>query len=208
MFSGIVGELGRVVGDGPADRGRLHVASSALVESLAIGDSVAVNGCCLTVASAECDGFSAEVMPQTLQCTNLDRLGDGDVVNLETSLRFQEPVGGHLVSGHIDALGDVLALQPDGNAVRARISAPSQVLSLLAEKGSVAVDGISLTVAGLDDRSFSVSLTPHTRLATTAGSWRVGTAVNLEADMLARYVQRVLDARPEALRAQPSMAEG
>ena len=186
MFSGIITERGRI---SAMEEGRLTVACGLRP---AVGASVAVNGCCLTAANSDAQGFSADVMPETLRCTNLGSLAVGAHVNVEASLRLGDELGGHLVSGHVDSVGTVAALRDEGNAVMVRIDAPPPLTELLAAKGSVAVDGISLTVVDVADGWFTVSLIPHTREITTAGNWVKGSQVNLEADMLARYVHRAL----------------
>jgi riboflavin synthase len=194
MFSGIIEELGRVSDNAIATSGRLEVAATAVVRELAVGDSVAVNGCCLTVVEASLSGFAVEVMPETARRTNLEALRPGDPVNLEASMTYGARVGGHLVSGHIDAAGTVVDLRDEGNARWVTISAPQAVMRYIVAQGCVAVDGISLTVVdALADR-FTVSLIPHTVAVTGAEAWKPGAAVNLEADLIAKYVERSLTA--------------
>ena len=192
MFSGIVEELGTVAENAIAARGRLRVGASAVVRDVAVGDSIAVNGCCLTVVEASSDGFIADVMPETARRTNLGALGAGSPVNLEAALSYGERVGGHMVSGHIDAIGTVTDTRTEDNAVWTTISAPDEVLRHVVPRGCVAVDGISLTVVDVHADAFTVSLIPHTVRSTTARSWAPGTQVNLEADLVARYVERGL----------------
>ena len=192
MFSGIVEELGTVAENAIAARGRLRVAASAAVRDVAVGDSIAVNGCCLTVVEASPDGFIADVMPETARRTNLGALGPGSRVNLEAALSYGERVGGHMVSGHVDAVGTVIDTRTEDNAVWTTVSAPADVLRHLVPRGCVAVDGISLTVVEVQDGAFTVSLIPHTVRSTTAQSWAPGAQVNLEADLVARYVERGL----------------
>jgi riboflavin synthase len=192
MFSGIVEELGTVARNAIADEGRLHVAAREVVRDVQVGDSIAVNGCCLTVVAADAAGFVADVMPETGRRTNLRALRQGDAVNLEAALRLGERIGGHMMSGHVDACGRVVALTDEGNAVVVRIAAPREVLRYVVEKGSAGVDGISLTVASVGDDSFTVSLIPHTMAVTTAGAWQEGSEVNLEADLVAKYVEKGL----------------
>ena len=190
MFSGIVIGQGQVtaVGDG-----RLDVrAPSSVLSDLEIGESVAVNGVCLTVAVVASGGFAADVMPETLARTALGELGTGDAVNLEPALRVGDRLGGHLVTGHVDAVGTVTAVRDDGNARWITIAVPASLSALFATKGSVAVDGISLTVVDVFDSAFTVSLIPHTLSATTAGAWQTGSHVNIEVDLIARYVHRAL----------------
>ncbi|HEX6539555.1 MAG TPA: riboflavin synthase [Candidatus Dormibacteraeota bacterium] len=191
MFSGIVTAQGEITA---IDEGRISVRSDGLGRgSLQLGESIAVNGVCLTVSASAGDGFSADVMPETMRRTALGRLRPGDTVNLEAALRLGDVVGGHLVTGHVDAVGTVSSQYEDGNARRCSIEIPDRLLPLLAEKGSVAVDGISLTVVDVDSTGFTVSLIPHTLQVTTAGAWRPGSPVNIEVDPMARYVARALE---------------
>jgi riboflavin synthase len=189
MFSGIVEGLGAIR---VRDEGRLGVAAPALTDGVRLGDSVAINGACLTVAEISGGGFIADVMPETLARTTLGALRAGDTVNIERALAFGDRIGGHMVTGHVDATGTVTALRDDGNARWATIDAPLDLLTMVAEKGCVAVDGISLTVVDVFATAFTVSLIPHTLENTTAGSWSVGSMVNLEVDLIARYVAGAL----------------
>jgi riboflavin synthase len=195
MFSGIVEELGAVERNAIVEEGRLQVAADAALRDVAVGDSIAVNGCCLTVVAFGEGGFVADVMPETARRTNLGALQPGDAVNLEAALRMGDRVGGHMVTGHVDAVGEVAACTPEANAVLVRVEAPVAVLRYVVEKGCVAVDGISLTVVSVDAQSFTVSLIPHTMAVTVAGRWVPGSAVNLEADMVAKYVEKGLACR-------------
>jgi riboflavin synthase len=188
MFSGIIEVLGGVRRN---DAGRLTIDCVGL-QSLRSGESIAVNGCCLTVAELAGVGFSADVMPETARRTTLGTLAPGDQVNLERALRAGEPIGGHLVTGHVDETGVVSAVEADANARRVRIEAPTGLLELVAPQGSIAVDGISLTVVDVSAAGFSVSLIPYTTAITSAGRWKVGSRVNLEADLVARYLRRLL----------------
>jgi riboflavin synthase len=192
MFSGIVETLGDA--QTGAD-GRLDITPRAPFVGLQVGESVAVSGACLTVATVTAAGFSADVMPETRHRTTLGRLGAPTSVNLERALQFGDRVGGHMVTGHIDAIGVATALREDGNARWVTIEAPEPVIDLIAEKGSIAVDGISLTVVDVFESAFTVSLIPLTLLNTTAAGWTVGTRVNLEVDLVARYVARALASR-------------
>ena len=192
MFSGIVETLGTVRAQTP---GRIEIVSRTPFAHLEIGESIAVNGACLTVASVDGEAFAADVMPETLHRTTLGELSEGATVNLERALRFGDRVGGHMVSGHIDATGIVTALREDANARWVTIATLDDVIDLVAEKGCIAVDGISLTVVDVFDAAFTVSLIPVTVAQTVAGAWRVGTRVNLEVDLIARYVARTLAAR-------------
>jgi riboflavin synthase len=192
VFSGIVETLG----DAPTSAdGRLDITPRAPFVGLQAGESIAVSGVCLTVAAVTAAGFSADVMPETRHRTTLGRLDVRTPVNLERALQFGDRVGGHMVTGHIDAPGVATALREDGNARWVTITAPEDVTNLIAEKGCIAVDGISLTVVDVFETGFTVSLIPHTLLNTTAGGWTVGTRVNLEVDLIARYVARALSSR-------------
>ena len=193
MFSGIVEELGRV-DDVDRSAGTVTVGGSEVLRGARRGDSIAVNGCCLTIADFSSGGFMADVMPETFNRTTLGSVSPGAPANLEAAMRHDGRVGGHLVTGHVDAVGTVTTMRDDGNAVWVTVGAPPALLPLLVEKGCVAIDGISLTVVEVDDTSFTVSLIPHTREHTTAGGWRAGTPVNLEGDLVAKYVQRGLAA--------------
>ena len=194
MFSGIVEELGTVARNAIAGEGRLDVAARAVVGDVSVGDSIAVNGCCLTVVSAGAEGFTADVMPETARRTNLGALHPGDPVNLEAALRAGDRIGGHMMSGHVDATGTIESLAPEGNMVVVRIVAPDAVLRYVVPKGCIAVDGISLTVVDVHADAFTVALIPHTMAVTRAGRWQPGTAVNLEADLVAKYVEKGLAA--------------
>jgi riboflavin synthase len=192
MFSGIVEELGVVARNAVDTEGRLQLAAREVLRDVAVGDSIAVNGCCLTVASADEGGFVADVMPETARRTNLGALRQGDPVNLEAALRLGDRIGGHMISGHVDAVGRVAGLSPEANAVVVRIEAPPGVLRYVVEKGCIAIDGISLTVVDVLAGAFTVSLIPHTMAVTRAGRWQPGTVVNLEADLVAKYVEKGL----------------
>lgn len=192
MFSGIVDALGTV---GARTPGRIEIVPRLPFAGLKIGESIAVNGACLTVASVSAGGFGADVMPETLQRTTLGGLVEGATVNLERALRMGDRVGGHMVSGHIDATGMVTALREDANARWVTIATPVELIDLVAGKGCIAVDGISLTVVDVFEAAFTVSLIPVTLAATVAGSWSVATRVNLEVDLIARYVARTVAAR-------------
>ncbi len=177
------------------DGARLVVEGPATAGVVVLGDSVAVAGACLTVVERQPRRLAFDCTPETLARTRLGRLEPGAPVNLEPALRLGDPVGGHLVQGHVDAVGRVRTVAPDGNGRRVWFDAPEAVLRYCVEKGSVAVDGVSLTVAGLDDRGFEVALIPHTLGATTLGALEAGDEVDLEADVLAKLVERLLAAR-------------
>lgn len=194
MFTGLVEELGEVVSRQHTSRGAvLVIKGESVYDDLKLGDSVAVNGICLTVSKLGAAGvFHTDVMPETLRRTNLHELQKGSRVNLERALRAGDRLGGHFVSGHIDGTGDILSKQREGNAIVYRIEAAPSLQRYLVEKGSVTVDGISLTVVAVDDKSFIVSLIPHTASLTTLGYKNAGDSVNLEADMLAKYLEKLL----------------
>ena len=191
MFTGLVREVGRVVS---FDGGRLRVESSL---AAAIGDSVAVDGCCLTVVDGDRQTLAFDAVPETLARTTLGRLEAGAGVNLEPAVRAGEALGGHYVQGHVDGVGAVRSVEREGEGRRVWFDAPQDVLRYVVEKGSVAVDGVSLTVATLDEEGFAVALVPHTLAETTLGSLAPGDAVNLEADVLAKYVEKLAGLRSE-----------
>ena len=189
MFSGIVEELGRFDSVDAAG-GRVRLDCGEVLRGARRGDSIAVNGCCLTLVDFISGGFVADVMPETLRRTTLGSMVAGDPVNLEAAMRHDGRVGGHLVTGHVDGVGAVISTRPDGNATWVTIAPPPELLPLLVGKGCVAIDGISLTVVEVGEDFFTVSLIPHTLENTTAAGWQRGTHVNLEGDLVAKYVQR------------------
>jgi len=187
MFTGIVEEIGIVRG---ISSGRLTIEAKKVLEDTKPGDSMAINGACLTVTSISKDNFSIDVMPETIRRTNLGRLHYGELVNLERAMSAEGRFGGHFVQGHVDDVGKVLSLQPEEEAVIARISAPAHLMPYMVNKGFIAVDGVSLTVIDCDDFSFSVSLVTYTREHTALGHRKPGDIVNLEVDIIAKYVER------------------
>lgn len=196
MFTGLVEEVGTIRSVDKA-RGKIciesgFVTSDAKGKALAIGDSIAVNGACLTVVDFSSGGFTADVMPETFRRTGLGELSKGCPVNLERAMAADGRFGGHIVSGHIDGCGKISQMDEEGNAVLITISAGDGILRQVAEKGSIAVDGISLTVAKVTGQDFTVSLIPHTVKVTNLRSRKVGDMVNLETDVLAKYVERLL----------------
>jgi riboflavin synthase len=195
MFTGLVQELGKVVSAERSGEGMRVVVSTGLTGELQSGDSIAVNGVCLTAVDIADGSFSADVMNETLSRSSLDAVGDGASVNLELPLRPSDRLGGHVVQGHVDGLGTVSEVVDDGFSRRVRVDAPPEVLRYVVEKGSIAVDGVSLTVASLDERSFTVALIPETVQRTNLGLAEAGTRVNLEVDVLAKYVERLMGAR-------------
>ena len=193
MFTGLVAELGTV--QRLARQGNsyhLTVGAKKVLENLKIGDSVAVNGACLTVVHMDEGGFTADVMPETVRLTNIGSLQPGSKVNLERTLRLCDGLDGHIVSGHVEGLGTISEQRPEGIAVVVTIATPPELLKYIIKKGSIAIDGISLTVTEVTDTSFSVSLIPHTAKETTLGFKKVGDSVNLETDILGKYVERML----------------
>jgi riboflavin synthase len=192
VFTGLVQGVGRVAALELTDAGARLRIETPLVAELNAGDSVAVNGVCLSAASFRDGSFVADAMNETLSRTSLGRLEPGAEVNLELPLRASDRLGGHLVQGHVDGVGSVADVVSDGFARRIRIEAPSSVLRYVIEKGSIAVDGVSLTVAELDDRSFTVSLIPETLQRTNLGHAGAGDSVNLEVDVLAKYVEKLM----------------
>lgn len=193
MFTGLVEELGKVKNMVRTSRSvRLTINASKVVSDVKIGDSIAVNGTCLTVVAHGDDWFTADVMPETVDRTVLSRLKTGDKVNLERTLRVGDRFGGHIVSGHIDGVGTISGKNTNDIAVIVRITAEPQVMRYIVEKGSIAIDGTSLTVVEVGNDWFTVSLIPHTAGLTTVGLKSVGELVNLEADVIGKYVERLL----------------
>ena len=189
MFTGLVSATGVI---GSIDEGRLSVRTQPPLD-LVPGDSVAVNGVCLTASAVhDGDGFDADVMPETLRRTALGALAEGDPVNLELALRADGRLGGHIMQGHVDGTGTVASVREEGFARVVRIGCDPALLRYVVEKGSIAVDGVSLTIAAVDDGGFAVALVPHTLEQTTLGSLGGGDEVNLEVDVLAKYVERLL----------------
>ena len=185
MFTGLVREVGTVVS---FEDGRLQVESSI---AAAIGDSVAIDGVCLTVVDGDRKTLAFDAVPETLARTTLGRLEPGAPVNLEPALRAGEALGGHYVQGHVDGVGRIRSVEPEGDGRRVWVDTPAEILRYCVEKGSIAVDGVSLTVAALDGQGFAVALVPHTLEVTTLGAASAGDEVNLEADVLAKYVERL-----------------
>jgi riboflavin synthase len=194
MFTGLVQDLGRVAAvENNGDGVRLAVAT-ALAPDIGKGDSVAVNGVCLTAVSVAAEEFEAEVMNETLHRSSLQDVRAGAVVNLELPLRATDRLGGHVVQGHVDGVGSLASITADGFSRQVRITADPEVLRYVVRKGSIAVDGVSLTVSDIDDASFTVSLIPETLERTSLGGAGVGTPVNLEVDVLAKYVEKLIGA--------------
>ena len=197
MFTGLVETTGIVESAVSAPPGlRIAVASGPVAEDATLGASVCVSGCCLSVVAIEGPRLVFELGPETLARTTLAALGPGRRVNLERSLRLSDRLGGHLVTGHVDAVGRLVSRETSGDWVTCRFEIPAALLPQVASKGSVAIDGVSLTVCGVDDTGFDVALIPHTLAVTTLGTLRPGDGVNVETDLMAKYAARWLEARP------------
>ena len=196
MFTGLVQALAEVAAIVPESPGvRLVIREPRLASVTKVGDSIALNGCCLTVIDVKGDQLAFQAGQETLSRTNLGELKSGSVVNIEPSLRAGAPIGGHYVTGHIDAVGTVAARHDDAEWCTMWFQAPPAQMQQIASKGSIAVDGVSLTLVDVEADRFSVALIPHTLAVTTLGRCQVGDRVNLETDVLAKYVQRQLEAR-------------
>ncbi len=193
MFTGIVRELGRVVSiDGRPDGVRLEVEAPQAAAAAGLGDSVAVNGCCLTVVGSDGGRLAFDAVPETLRRTTLGALQPGDPVNVEPALRVGDPLGGHFVQGHVDGVGRVQSIEAEGEGLRVFVAAAPELLRYCVEKGSITVEGVSLTVAELADDAFAVALVPHSLAETTLSELAPGREVNLEVDVLAKYAERLL----------------
>jgi riboflavin synthase len=196
MFTGIIEALGIVHSVSAGEEGsRLVVAARAIARETAIGDSIAVNGVCLTAVEAGPETLAFDAIPETLRRSNLGELSAGDVVNLERPLAAGARLSGHFVQGHVDGVGRVAAVREEGSSVRIGIAIPPELRRYVVEKGSVAVDGISLTAAAVTADSFEVAIIPHTRAVTTLGRKGIGASLNLEVDILAKYVENLLAGR-------------
>lgn len=206
MFTGIIEETGRIKGVlSGGTSGELQVNAVKVLEGTKIGDSIAVNGVCLTVTRLFSDGFTADVMPETLRRTNLGLLGRGALVNLERAMAADGRFGGHIVSGHIDGTGQILSKKDEGNAIWVKIKAGGDILDLIVEKGSITIDGISLTVAEVSGDYFAVSIIPHTASETTLIKKSAGDIVNLENDIVGKYVKKLMTPKSAAGESSISM---
>ena len=198
IFTGIIEELGVVKSiaiNGAS--GCITIKAKKVLEGTQLGDSIAVNGTCLTVTSINSDGFSADVMAETVRRTSLSQVGKGDLVNLERAMILNGRFGGHIVSGHIDGTGTITKYTKEENAIWVTIKAPDEILDLIVEKGSICIDGISLTVATVSDRDFQVSIIPHTAKETTLIHKKVGSLVNLENDIVGKYIKKLMENKQE-----------
>ena len=195
MFSGIVEEMGAIQS---MDKGlagaKFSILASVILDDLHVGDSVSVSGTCLTVTNIEEQGFSVDVSTETLNRTVLGNIAVGTPVNLERAMKLNARMGGHLVTGHVDGLGALRTREQDGNAIQLTIEAPEEIMRYCVVKGSITMDGISLTINGVRDRSFAVAIIPHTAQVTTIGLKQIGDSVNLESDLIGKYVERLLQA--------------
>lgn len=205
MFTGIIEEIGSVRNlNISGSSGSIAIEASKVLEGTKIGDSIAVNGVCLTVTSLQANGFTADIMAETARRSSLGGLRPGSGVNLERAMAADGRFGGHIVSGHIDGMGTITGLRREENAVWVKIKADPELLRLVVEKGSIAIDGISLTVAAVSGNDFQVSLIPHTGEETTLLSKPEGSVVNLETDIIGKYVQKLLGLSPESSHSEQS----
>jgi len=204
MFSGIVEEMGAIqaINKGLAGA-KFSILASLILEDLNIGDSISVAGACLTASQVGDLGFSVDVSTETLKCTTLGTLTVGTPVNLERAMKLDARMGGHLVTGHVDGIGILRAREQDGNAIQLTVEAPEEIIRHCVGKGSIAVDGISLTINAISDRSITMAIIPHTAKITTMGLKQIGDMVNLESDLIGKYVERLLQASG-ALPAKPA----
>jgi riboflavin synthase len=204
MFTGIIEEMGAVTAMEKTLAGtRLTILASTVLGDLKIGDSVSVNGTCLTVVAKDERNFSVEVSPETLSVTTLGHLTAGAPVNLERAMKLNERIGGHMVAGHVDGVGTIRNRHQEGNAIFFTIEAPHELLRYCVVKGSVTVDGISLTINDFTEKGFSVAIIPHTAKVTTLGLKQPGDTVNLESDLIGKYVERLLQERDQLPRTTP-----
>ncbi|WP_455379009.1 riboflavin synthase [Petrachloros mirabilis] len=204
MFTGIIEEMGAVTAMERTLGGtRMTVLASVIMNDIKIGDSVSVNGTCLTVVAKGERDFAVEVSPETLSVTTLGRLTSGAPVNLERAMKLNERIGGHLVAGHVDGVGTIRNRRQEGNAIFLTIEAPREILRYCVAKGSITVDGISLTINEVGDNAFGVAIIPHTAKVTTLGLKQVNDTVNLESDLIGKYVERLLQERSQLPKSTP-----
>ena len=195
MFSGIVEEMGAVqtIEKGLAGA-KFSILASTILDDLQVGDSVSVSGACLTATNIEDQSFKVDVSTETLNCTNLGTIAAGTPLNLERAMKLNARMGGHLVTGHVDGIGIIRAREQDGNAINLTVEAPENILRYCVPKGSITIDGISLTINAVTAQSFSVAIIPYTAKVTTIGLKQIGDSVNLESDLIGKYVERLLQA--------------
>ena len=197
MFTGIIEAVGTLQKTFQADgEWRFEIAVGDLnVSDVSLGDSIAVSGCCLTVVSKSSNSFSADVSNETLRCTALGELSNGDRVNLEKAMRATDRFGGHIVSGHVDGVGSVTAIESESKSLKITFTVPSPLNRFVAAKGSICIDGISLTVNEVNGNYFTVNVIPHTQLETVVKEYKVGRSVNIEVDLIARYLERLFEGK-------------
>ncbi len=201
MFTGLIQDVGKIQSIDRRGGGiSLTVSTQLDLSAAKIGDSISVEGVCLTVVKLSGHTFTAEISPETLRRTTLATAKEGQSVNLETALKMSDPLGGHFVAGHVDGTGEIIEAVPEGNSIRYRFRVPGEISRFLIEKGSVAVDGISLTAMECHDQGFSVSVIPHTSGTTTLGKKKAGDRVNLENDLIAKYVEKFVHRRDDLAR--------
>lgn len=199
MFTGLVEEIGKVQSViNSTKSAKIIVRCSKILEGLKLGDSISTNGVCLTVTDFSPNSFTVDVMAETMRRSNLKSLSSGDEVNLERALKLEDRLGGHIVSGHIDGVGNITSYEKEDNAVWIAISASSDILKYIVQKGSITIDGVSLTVAYVDESVFKVSIIPHTKEVTTLLRKKIGTEVNLECDILGKYIEKLLFQKEQA----------
>jgi riboflavin synthase len=199
MFTGIVEEIGKIESVVKSEKSaRITIKAHKVLEDVKLGDSISTNGVCLTVTAFNTGKFTVDVMAETMRRSNLSSISPGTEINLERALRAGDRLGGHMVSGHIDGTGTIKAFEEEDNAVWLTIEAPLDILKYIVQKGSIAIDGVSLTIAYIDDTVFKVSIIPHTKDATTLLNKKVGEIVNLECDMIGKYIEKFLSVKEQA----------
>lgn len=199
MFTGLIEEIGRVESIiKSAKSAKITIKAKKVLEGVKLGDSICTNGVCLTVTSFGSSRFSVDVMAETMRRSNLRNFSPGDEVNLERALNLGDRLGGHIVSGHIDGIGTIENFEQEDNAVWITIAASPEILKYIVQKGSIAIDGVSLTVAYVDDSVFKVSIIPHTKDMTTLLRKKAGDEVNLECDMIGKYIEKFLESKEQA----------
>lgn len=198
MFTGLVEEIGNIKAITKSTKSaKITIKASKVLEKVKLGDSISTNGVCLTVTDFSTNYFTVDVMAETMRRSNLKNLSSGDEINLERALRLGDRLGGHMVSGHIDGVGVISKYENEENAVWITIKTPPELLRYIVEKGSIAIDGVSLTVAYVDDTSFKVSIIPHTKDVTTLLRKKIGDEVNLECDMVGKYIEKLMSIKEQ-----------
>lgn len=198
MFTGLVEEVGSIKAiNKSAKSAKITIKATKVLEGVKLGDSISTNGVCLTVTDFSTNYFTVDVMAETMRRSNLKNLSSGDEINLERALRLGDRLGGHMVSGHIDGVGSISKYENEDNAVWITIKTPPELLKYIIEKGSIAIDGVSLTVAYVDDICFKVSIIPHTKDVTTLLTKKIGDEVNLECDMVGKYIEKLVSVKEE-----------